>query len=708
MANFTDQQKKIIARKLGYEGPMQGFEAFLKSSPALEAKFNTITSKYAERMAKGGMVKRYADGGVATRPYVTSMPDPTNPNVVTTPDPSLLAIAIPRTPSGSISAGIANNTLPNVSLSNVSAPTPSINVPTGIAGTFNRPYVTSMPAPTETITTDKGTPRPMGTTFTDVGGVPQIGGAAMMSAAKITPTSDQMVDTELAPEKAATAATAQAAPSGTVAAPAPLTTSTYQAATAAPAVEQAVSGVQAAQGAVSPQAQVTAATQAPTTTAVGTVKAAQLAEAQKVQAPEARTLQAGETVASAVDMAKAEQVAKATEAAAAQGVVTEEQTVQGQLNKLMTDFDAGAPPAWASASLRAATATLAARGLGTSSLAGQAVIQAALESAIPIASADAQAYQQMALQNLSNRQQTAVLAAQQRAAFLGQEFDQTFQARVTNAAKISDIANMNFTAQQQIALENAQLAQSVDLANLNNQQALVIAKAAQIAQLETTNLSNQQQAAVANAQAFLQMDMANLDNQQQTTLFKAQQITQALLSDQAAVNAAKQFNAASQNQTDQFMSTLTSQVNQFNVAQQNAINQFNVDQANAIAKLNAEAQNARDQFNATQRLVIDQSNAQWLRDVSTANTAAVNAANMLNAQNLQAMTMAEYNNEVQLYRDQVEMAWSTFEKEADRANAIIVQQISSAGSLEAAEAQADSEMWASLFKLGTKIDWGFD
>jgi hypothetical protein len=556
-------------------------------------------------------------------------------------------------------------------------------------------------APTQT---DLGTPRPMGTTFTDIGGRPQVGGPTMMSAAKIKESEGQFLDEgSVASDTATTATTAQAAPSGTVAAPAPLTTSTYQADTATPAVQKAVSDLQPAKGAVSEQAQVTAATQAPTTTAVGTVQAAQLGAAQQVQAPAARTVQEGEMVSSAVDMAKAEQVAKATEAAAAQGVVTEEQTVQGQLNKLMTDFDAGAPPAWASASLRAATATLAARGLGTSSLAGQAVIQAALESAIPIASADAQAYQQMALQNLSNRQQTAVLAAQQRAAFLGQEFDQQFQARVTNAAKIADIANLNFNAQQQIALENAQLAQSVDLANLSNNQAVVMAKAAQISQLETQNLSNQQQAAVANAQAFLQMDMANLDNAQQTALFKAQQITQSLLSDQAATNAAKQFNASSQNQTDQFMANLTAQVSQFNVAQQNAVNQFNTDQANAIAKFNAEAQNARTQFNASQRLVIDQSNAQWRRDISTTNTAAVNAANMLNAQNLQEMTMAEYNNEVQLYRDQVEMAWSSAEKEADRANAIIIQQIAVAGSLNAAEAQADSDLWGSLFKVGTKL-----
>ena len=36
-------------------------------------------------------------------------------------------------------------------------------------------------------------------------------------------------------------------------------------------------------------------------------------------------------------------------------------------------------------------------------------------------------------------------------------------------------ANLNFNASQQIALENAKFAQTVDLSNLNNEQALVMA-----------------------------------------------------------------------------------------------------------------------------------------------------------------------------------------------------------------------------------------
>jgi hypothetical protein len=70
MKDFTSQQREIVARKLGYDGPMQGFDEFIASSPSLEAKYAAITGKFAERMAKGGLVKmkpkQYADGGVVT------------------------------------------------------------------------------------------------------------------------------------------------------------------------------------------------------------------------------------------------------------------------------------------------------------------------------------------------------------------------------------------------------------------------------------------------------------------------------------------------------------------------------------------------------------------------------------------------------------------------------------------------------------------
>ena len=65
--NFTATQKEVVARKMGYNGPMQMFDEFLMSRPSDAQRYASITSKFAENMAKGGMVG-YAQGGAVAAP----------------------------------------------------------------------------------------------------------------------------------------------------------------------------------------------------------------------------------------------------------------------------------------------------------------------------------------------------------------------------------------------------------------------------------------------------------------------------------------------------------------------------------------------------------------------------------------------------------------------------------------------------------------
>ena len=337
-----------------------------------------------------------------------------------------------------------------------------------------------------------------------------------------------------------------------------------------------------------------------------------------------------------------------------------------------------------------------------SSIAGQAIIQAAMESALPIAQVDAQTAARFETQNLSNRQQAAMLAAEQRAKFMGQDFDQAFQARVQNAARVSDVANRNFTAEQQVQLENSKIANTMNLNNLSNNQAVVMAEAAALAQLDTANLNNRQQASVNNAKNFLQMDMANLSNNQQTELFKAQQRVQSLFTDQSAQNAARQFNASSQNQVDQFFANLDTQASQFNATQSNAQSQFNAGQANTVGRFNAELNNQRDQFNANNQMVIAQSNAQWRRQIATADTAAINRANELNANAILDISKESYDNLWQYYADTMEWAWKSTENELERVNELAQAKLnadSNTDLLKFKEDAATSQGYASL--IGT-------
>ena len=472
----------------------------------------------------------------------------------------------------------------------------------------------------------------------------------------------------------------------TAKAPEQLDASTFTATQSAEDVKDAVAGVTGAQGAVSDEAQVTAAQAVPTDTGVGTLTASQ-GQANMMTNPVQREIEQGELVSGVADAAKA---AKFTEQIqAAQATPSAQATVQGQMADLMATFDAKQPPAWAAGALRSATAQMAARGLSASSMAGQALIQAAMESALPIAQMDAATVSQFEQQNLSNRQQRAMLAAQQRAEFLGLEFNQQFQASVANAAKISDVANMNFTAEQQIALENSRAANSMNLANLSNKQALIMAQAGAISNLEMANLSNQQQAAVQNAQAFLSMDMANLNNQQQAEMFNAQSVIQAIFSDQAADNAAKQFNASSENQTKQFFANLQTQVSQYNASQVNAMNQYNAGQLTAISQFNANIENQRQQFNAQNALVVAQANAQWRQNTETINTAAQNEANMQFAKDVNDLTNKAIDEIWQRERDIMDYAFTSSESAKDRALNLLL---------------ADKEMELLQAKIGAEED----
>ena len=435
-------------------------------------------------------------------------------------------------------------------------------------------------------------------------------------------------------------------------------------------ISQALQGMTAAQGQVSPQSLMNAAQMDPNSAASLQLQAAQLGQAQTVQAPNPLQVTQDQLIdGSAVNQGQVDATLAKAEAA----------LVQDEMADLMQDFQGGNTPVWAAGAMRAANSAMAARGLSSSSMAGMAIVQASMEAALPIAQMDA-----------SNKQQMAMMKAEQRAKFMGMEFDQNFQTKVKNAARISEIANINFSAEQTIALENARMAQTVDLANLSNRQAKVMADAATMTQIDMANLDNRQQSAIQNAQAFLQLDMANLDNTQQMTMFKAQETTNSILSDTAALNAARQFNASSQNQTDQFFASLGAQVSQFNAEQSNAIKRFNAGETNALAQFNTAQNNAREQFNAQNHLVIAQANAQWAQNITTAENAAVNQANRDAAIASNNLTMTGYNNAVQRERDILAWAWEAGQNQKERDKAIAVATIEATDGESSGNLIADS------------------
>ena len=182
--------------------------------------------------------------------------------------------------------------------------------------------------------------------------------------------------------------TADVAPTATAAGVDPITTATATTGATQPAVTAATEAATAAQGQLTPQAILEGATKDPTTTDVKDLTAAQ-GTATVMNNPVQREIQAGEIVSGAADAAKAATFTEQIQAATA--TPSDQATVKGQLDTLMQDFEGGATPTWAAGAMRNANAQMAARGLGASSMAGQAIIQAAMESAITYSSAqDAQ------------------------------------------------------------------------------------------------------------------------------------------------------------------------------------------------------------------------------------------------------------------------------------------------------------------------------
>ena len=239
------------------------------------------------------------------------------------------------------------------------------------------------------------------------------------------------------------------------------------------------------------------------------------------------------------------------------------------------------------------------------------------------------------------------------------------------------------------------------------------------------NLNNRQQAAVQNAQSYLQMDMANLNNNQQANLQNLQARQASLFSDQAASNAASQFNATSQNQVDQFYKNLSTTVSSSNAQRADAMNQFatsesnkisaqNANNATAVSQANAQTEasinqfnsqltDQREKFNVQNQQVIDQSNANWRRQINTANTAAVNAANQTNAQNMLNMSNFAMSSLWQQWRDEASWTNEASQNNLERLHNLAVAALERQTAFDLADQGARDNLFQLLGKFAAGV-----
>jgi hypothetical protein len=212
------------------------------------------------------------------------------------------------------------------------------------------------------------------------------------------------------------------------------------------------------------------------------------------------------------------------------------------------------------------------------------------------------------------------------------------------------------------------------------------------------NLANNQQAAVTNAQAYLQMDMANLSNNQQANLQNLQSRQQVLLTDNAARNAALQFNAM-----NQFNSAELNKVSALNAKNATAIADANAQRNAAISQFNATLEDQRQRFNTENQRVIDQSNVTWRRQINTANTSAVNAANQTNAENLLNLSNYALSALWQQWRDEASWVNTSSENENNRNHNLAVAALERTTSLDIQNNAQKAALYGMLGQFGMQV-----
>ncbi len=302
-------------------------------------------------------------------------------------------------------------------------------------------------------------------------------------------------------------------------------------------------------------------------------------------------------------------------AKAIKGEVSAASTVQFQMEKLMKSFDDGTP-AWAAGALRKANAAMSARGLGNSSMAAAAIIQASLESAIPIAQQDAATFQAMDMENVRNEQAVALANAAAAQNFELANLSNEQATRIQNSMNNANLQLKNLSNEQEAVLATAQFKAALLGQELDISANVAIANAARYAAVNDINLTNRQQTSILKSTQNLEVEMANLSNSQQTALsnlqVKAAMMGQELTNEQqmAVLESTQAFETNMQDATMRQQAFIQDAVARaamegrvLDNKQQTAL--FNV--SNAVAEREIELNNEQQTaiFNMSNKLEVD-------------------------------------------------------------------------------------------------------
>jgi len=297
-------------------------------------------------------------------------------------------------------------------------------------------------------------------------------------------------------------------------------------------------------------------------------------------------------------------------------------TTQYQLTQLLSSIEEGTEmPAWASPAVRKVGAIMQARGLGASSMASAAITQAVMESGIAIATQDANKYSTIQLQNLNNKQQTAL----------------------TNAATYAAMDKANLSARLQSAVTNAQSLLSVDTANLTAQQ-----------QTNTLNYNALVQGLFKDAAEENARKEFNAKNELQVQEFFAELGSQVETANANRTAAIDQFNVGEENAMNQFNSSVRDARDKFNANMQFAIDQSNVNWRRQVNTADTALQNETNRINVQNLFNMNQTalNALWQKYRDNASWNFSKSESALQRQHEVGIMAMEFANSKETYTQQ--------------------------------------------------------
>lgn len=238
-------------------------------------------------------------------------------------------------------------------------------------------------------------------------------------------------------------------------------------------------------------------------------------------------------------------------------------TLKGQLEELQNEFVGpnGEPkiPAWASGAARSVSRIAAFKGM-TGTAATAAMSQALHEASVTVAQQDAQFFQTLTLQNLSNEQASTI-------------------NRANVLAKMDQVNADNRLA---AAIQNSKNFMDMDLKNLDNEQ-----------QARVINTQNRVQSILEDSKAINAARMFGAEQQNDFAKFYDQLNTDIEKYNSSQVNQMNQFNASEKNAQSRFNADLANQREQFYKNMQ-----YNIDMANAKWRQTVTLENSQKKFDA--------------------------------------------------------------------------------------------------------------